>query len=295
MAAGVAVAIAASALAAAEPAQRDYATPEQAVDALVAAVRVNDQRELLQILGPGGEKLIHSGDRVADREARQRFITAFDASHRVQVEGDSAAALIIGTEDWSLPIPVVKQGERWHFDTAASAQKIIDRRVGRNELNVIEVCRAYVIAQREYAAARRAAGAPREYAQRLQSSPGQRDGLFWEAAAGETPSPFGPLMAKARAQGYADQDHAPYHGYFYRILPRQGAHAPGGARDYVVDGHMTKGFALLAFPARWADSGIMTFIVSQDGIVFQKNLGPDTADLAAAITEYDPDPSWTVP
>jgi hypothetical protein len=299
MAAGVAVAIAASALAAAEPAQRDYATPEQAVDALVAAVRVNDQRELLQILGPGGEKLIHSGDRVADREARQRFITAFDASHRVQVEGDSAAALIIGTEDWSLPIPVVKQGERWHFDTAASAQKIIDRRVGRNELNVIEVCRAYVRAQREYASRDRPGNGLHEYAQKFESSAGQQDGLFWEAAASEEQSPLGPLVVSARAEGYGGEHHKgypqPYHGYVYRILKSQGEHAPGGARNYVVDGHMTGGFALLAFPAKWGDSGIMTFMVNQDGIVFQKNLGPDTAQLARGITQFDPDATWTTP
>jgi len=284
---------------AAQNSQREFATPEKAAAALVAAVRANDQPEILRILGADGEKLIHSGDTVADREGRQRFVTAYDEAHKVQVEGAGAATLIVGTQSWSLPIPIVKKADRWHFDTVASARKIIDRRVGRNELSVIEVCRAYVEAQREYASQDRLGNGLHEYAQKFESNPGRHDGLYWEAAAGEGQSPLGPLVVKARAQGYTDDDHgfepAPYHGYFYRILTRQGAHAPGGAKDYIAAGHMTGGFALLAFPARWGDSGITTFIVNRDGIVFQKNLGPQTAGLARQITEYDPDPSWATP
>ncbi len=284
---------------AAQNSQREFATPEKAAAALVAAVRANDQPEILRILGADGEKLIHSGDTVADREGRQRFVTAYDEAHKVQVEGAGTAALIVGTQSWSLPIPIVNKADRWHFDTVASVRKIIDRRVGRNELSVIEVCRAYVEAQREYASQDRLGNGLHEYAQKFESNAGRHDGLYWEAAAGEGQSPLGPLVVKARAQGYTDDDHgfepAPYHGYFYRILTRQGAHAPGGAKDYIAAGHMTGGFALLAFPARWGDSGITTFIVNRDGIVFQKNLGPQTAGLARQITEYDPDPSWATP
>jgi hypothetical protein len=279
--------------------QRDFATAEQAVDALVAALRRQDQPELLLILGPDGEKLIHSGDAVEDERGRERFVGAYDAAHRVEVEGADTATLIVGPENWPAPIPVVRRGERWHFDTDAAVQKILDRRVGRNELSVIEVCREFVTAQREYASEDRLGAGRHEYAQKFESSVGKHDGLYWETASGGPPSPFGPLVAKARAQGYSGDDRgfqpSPYHGYFYRILTRQGARAPGGARDYLVDGHMTAGFALLAFPARWGDSGIMTFVVNQDGIVFQKNLGPDTERLAREIAEYDPDPSWTTP
>jgi hypothetical protein len=299
IAAAVAVIGSACSTPAAASSERNFATPEQAVDALVAAMRREDQSELLLILGPDGEKLIHSGDAVADQRGRQRFVAAYDAAHRVEVDPSGTATLIVGSENWPLPIPVVRTGDRWRFDTVASVQKILDRRVGRNELSVIEVCRAYVAAQREYASEDRLGDGLHEYAQKFESSPGKHDGLHWDTAAGELQSPLGPLVAKARAQGYSSDDGgfqpSPYHGYFYRILTRQGAHAPGGAKDYLIDGHMTAGFALLAFPARWADSGIMTFLVNQDGIVFQKNLGSETDRLARAITEYDPDPSWTTP
>jgi hypothetical protein len=279
--------------------QLDFATAEQAVDALMAAERKNDSHAILRVLGPDGEKLVHSGDKVADREGRERFVKAYDAAHRIEFEGEGTATLVIGPENWPMPIPVVKQGDRWHFDTDASAQKIIDRRVGRNELNVIEVCRAYVAAQREYASEHTLANGLHEYARKFDSSRGKQDGLYWEVQAGQAESPLGPLVAKARAQGYGGEDHefhpSPYHGYFYRILTRQGPHAPGGAKDYLVNGHMTGGFALLAFPARWGDSGVMTFIVNQSGIVFQKNLGPDTKHLAREIKEYDPDSTWATP
>jgi Protein of unknown function (DUF2950) len=278
--------------------QKDFATPDAAAKALVDALRANDQPALLAILGPDGEKLIHSGDEVADLRGREHLVTAYDENHRVRVDHDTAA-LVVGSQNWSLPIPIVKKGTRWQFDTVASAQKIIDRRVGRNELSVIEVCRAYVQAQREYAAENPLGNPVKEYAQKFESGPDAHDGLYWEAEPSQPESPLGPLFAQARAHGYSGSEPGsaptPYHGYYYRILTRQGPHAPGGAKDYVVSGHMTAGFALLAFPARWGDSGIMTFIVNQDGIVFQKNLGADTAQLAQQITEYDPDSSWTTP
>jgi len=282
-----------------EAVQRNFATAQQAADALVSAVRNNDHSETVRILGADGDKLVRSGDEVADHEGRVRFLKAYDAAHRIDVERGTTAMLIVGSEHWPVPIPIVKQDGRWHFDTVASAQKIIDRRVGRNELNVIEVCRAYVSAQREYASADRLGTGVHEYARRFHSIEGQHDGLYWDAAAGEEQSPLGPLIASAQAEGYEGEQHTlyrtPYHGYYYRILTQQGAHAPGGAKDYVVNGYMTGGFALVAFPARWGDSGIMTFIVSKDGIVFQKNLGPDTELLAREINEFDPDSTWSTP
>lgn len=284
---------------AAEKAQQDFATAEQAAQALVGAMRSDDQAGLLRILGPSGEPLIRSGDEVADREARLRLVKAYDTAHRIELEGASRALMVVGAEQWSLPIPVVQQGERWHFDTDAGAQRILDRRVGRNELSVIRVCREYVAAQREYAARDRLGNGPGQFAQRFDSNAGKQDGLYWEAAPGEAPSPFGPLMAKARAEGYTAKDGldrpSPYHGYYYRILTRQGPHAPGGAKDYVIDRRMTGGYALLAYPAKWGDSGIMTFVVNQDGIVFEKNLGPETERLAREITAYDPDLNWATP
>jgi hypothetical protein len=276
--------------------QLDFASAEEAADTLIAAVRADDQRQLLRVLGPAGRKLIHSGDRVADREARQRLLGAYDTAHRVEPEGENNASLVLGAEEWSLPIPLVREGARWRFDTQASAQKIIDRRVGRNELNVIEVCRAYWAAQRQFAAHNPMTGKPGPYAARFESSPGRHDGLYWDAAPGEEPSPLGPLVARARAEGYAAKETKgrtePYHGYYYRILTGQGPHAPGGAKDYLVDGQLSGGFALIAFPAKWGDSGIMTFVINQSGIVFAKNLGPDTARIARRISQYDPDLSW---
>ncbi len=279
--------------------QETFALPERATDALIAAARTGDRAALLKVLGTDAEKLISSGDPVADRRARSLFLAAYDAAHALQSRGADEVILIVGKESWPLPIPLVRQGAVWRFDTAAGEKEILDRRVGRNELNVIEVCRTYVEAQREYAAEDRTGSGHLEYAQHLVSAPGKRDGLYWPASAGTPESPFGPLIARARAEGYFKQsmrDGArPYHGYYYKILKRQGPHAPGGARNYVVAGHLTGGFAMLAFPASYGDSGIMTFMVNQDGIVYQKDLGPRTTSLARNITEFDPDRSWKIP
>jgi hypothetical protein len=298
---------AADAAAHAEHHQRDFASPEVAVNTLVAAVRGDRLPELTRILGPSGQKLIRSGDPVADRQGRSRFVKAYDEAHRIERDaGGASATLILGKEQWPLPIPMVRQGARWRFDTEASAQKIIDRRVGRNELSVIEVCREFVAAQREYASQDRIGDRLLRYSAKFESTPGRRDGLYWEPGLGEAPSPLGPLFAQARTEGYPGVDPQdgkdglqPYHGYYYRILTRQGAHAPGGARDNAAGDAarvgLVGGFAMLAYPARWGDSGIMTFMVNQDGIVFEKNLGLETERLAEEINEYDPDLSWGTP
>lgn len=278
---------------------RSFTSPDAAAAALAAAAHANNARALVAILGSGSKKIVYSGDRVADKNGRALFATAYDALHKIESEGADKAILVVGKDEFPFPIPLVRHGTSWRFDTRAGAQEILDRRIGRNELNAIQVCRAYVEAQRDYATADRDNDHMREYAQHFMSSPSKHDGLYWPTEAGEPESPIGPLVANARAQGYGprpkgEKPHRPqpYHGYYYRILTQQGPHAPGGAMDYIVEGHMIGGFALIAYPAKWGDSGIMTFIVNQDGVVYQKNFGPRTAALARAITEYDPDPSW---
>jgi Protein of unknown function (DUF2950) len=281
---------------AAAPKPETFADPQKAADALVAAARDNDPAELLKIFGPAGKDLVTSGDPVADKDAHMRFVERYGKAEKITFNAAGNAMLVIGTEEWPFPIPLVKHGGVWHFDAAAGLQEILNRRIGRDELSTMEVCRVYVQAQREYAAGLTSEKKTAEYAQKIVSSPDLRDGLYWPVKDGEPQSPLGPQMAKARAEGYdstsQNVEREPYHGYFYKILTRQGAMAPGGARDYVIDGHMTGGFALIAFPAKYGDSGVMTFIVNQAGIVFQKNLGPNTATIAAGISEFNPDMTW---
>ena len=279
------------------PAEASFATPQQAVDALVSATRSGRTAVLARVLGPEGVSLIRSGDAVADRSARQRFVAAYDRRHHIELEGSGKAVLVVGAESWPMPIPLVHSASGWQFDTAAGREEILDRRIGRDELAVIQVCGAYVEAQREYAALAVHAGAGAEYAQHFMSRGGARNGLYWPTRAGEPESPLGPLVAQARAGGYSPgsgrgKPH-PYYGYYFHILTGQGPHAPGGAKSYLADGRMTGGFALLAYPATYGNSGIMTFMVSRDGIVFEKNLGPQTAAIAAKIELYDPDSSWS--
>jgi len=278
--------------------QETFSTPTAAIEALIAANRSNRIGKLHAILGPGSMNLIHSGDDVADGRARARFVAAYDEAHNIELDGDNKAVLVVGADNWPLPIPLVRQHNRWRFDTKIGAEEILNRRVGRNELTVIKVCRAYVVAQREYAARRLGPGGTAEYAQRFMSTAGKRDGLYWPVKSGEEESPLGPLVAEAQAAGYQPgTPHVkprPYYGYYFRILTRQGTIAPGGAQNYVANGQMTGGFALIAYPATYGDSGIMTFIVNQNGIVYEKNLGADTTDIASRITEFDPDPSWHV-
>lgn len=281
---------------AAAPRQMTFASPEAATDALVAASQAGKTTELEKILGPSGHKLIFSGDPIADREGRQTFAAAYAQKHEIDQASDSKATLIVSDDAWPFPIPLVKQGNAWRFDTKAGADEILNRRIGRNELNALEVTAAIVDAEQDYASKDRTGTGYLEYAQKFMSSPGKRDGLYWPATAGE-PSPIGPLVVSARAEGYgprgAHAKPAPYHGYFYRILTRQGKDAPGGARSYVVNGHMIGGFALVAFPAKYGDSGVMTFIVDQDGVIYEKNLGLNTATIAQKMTTFNPDASWT--
>jgi hypothetical protein len=283
-------------LLAAETEQKKFKSPEEAVKALVEAVKGNDTKGLMAIFGPSSKELIFSGDEVADKTGRGRFIKAFEEKNKLVYEGDKKVILIVGKDDWPMPIPLVKQGEAWLFNTKEGNDEILNRRIGKNELNAIQVCLAYVDAQREYALKDRDGDKVLEYAQKCVSTPGKKDGLYWEAKEGEKQSPMGPLMAKAVKEGYAHQKQdvnlAPYHGYYYKILKAQGKNAPGGAYSYVANGKMMGGFALVAHPAEYGNSGIMTFVVNQDGVVYQKDLGKGTEKIADAITEFDPDNTW---
>jgi hypothetical protein len=276
------------------PGQKSFESLDDAVNALIGAFRADDQKALLEILGPKGGPVISSGDKVADRAAYERFVAAYERKHRLE-GGGGKVVLYVGEDDFPLPIPLVPDGPRWFWDTNAGDDEILFRRIGRNELSTIQVCLAYVDAQREYYSRSRGAGIL-EYAQRLESTKGKRDGLFWQTAPGDKPSPLGPLVAEARAAGYTKPEpgkRMPYYGYLYRMLFAQGPAASGGAYDYLVKGHMIGGFALVAFPATYAVSGITTFIVNHDGIVYQKDLGPNTAQIANAMKTYNPDKTWT--
>jgi hypothetical protein len=274
-------------------AQQDYKTPQDAVAALVATARSGDQKTALTVLGRGGEDIISSGDKVSDDAVRARFVASYDAKHQITLDGDSKAVLVIGDNDYPFPIPMERNKDgTWSFDTEAGRVEILARRIGHNELDTIQTCLAYVDAQNEYATKDRGAGAG-VYAQRFISTPGNKDGLYWPTAQGEEESPLGELFAAATRQGYrAGEGRSPYRGYYYKILTRQGPEAVGGAVDYVVNGKMIGGFALVAYPAEYRNSGVMTFIVNHDGTILQKDLGRDTAKLAEAMTSFNPGPAW---
>ena len=281
------------AAAAAQTPQRFYPSAEEAASALVAAVKKHERAALPAILGPGSEKWITSGDTVADRALGERFVAAYEQKHAIQADGDARATLAIGPDDWPFAFPLVKSDKGWRFDTDAGKKELLARRIGENELAVINVMLAIVDAQRDYAAEDRNKDGVREYARKFASTPGRKDGLYWPTAAGQPQSPLGPLVTRAAGEGYAKSDQPrPYHGYRFRILKAQGAAAKGGALDYVVKGRMIGGFAAIAYPARYDNSGVMTFIVNHDGVVYEKDLGPDTAKLAAAITRFDPGTGW---
>jgi Protein of unknown function (DUF2950) len=274
--------------------QKSFESLDDAVNALVGAFRAADRKALVEILGPKGAPIVWSGDTVADRAAFQRFLAAYDRAHRLE-GGGGKVVLYVGDDDYPFPIPLVPDGPRWFWDTDAGDEELLYRRIGRNELATIQTCLAYVDAQREYYSRDRGAGIL-EYAQHLESTKGKRDGLYWPTRPGERPSPLGPLVAEARAAGYTRPEpgkRMPYHGYLYHLLLAQGPDAPGGAYDFVVKGHMIGGFALVAFPATYGVSGIVTFIVSHDGVVYQKDLGQKTAQLANAMKTYNPDKTWT--
>ena len=276
--------------------ENEFKSPSDAVQALVTAAKTGGDKELLSVLGPEAKELISSGDEVADRETRQSFLKAYEEQNRIEPDGDNFL-LVISKNDWPFPIPLVKKGDRWMFDTASGKEEILNRRIGKNELDTIQVLLAIVDAQREYAMADRDGDSLLEYARKLISEPGKKNGLYWPPQEGEEPSPIGEMLANAQEEGYASEDSLytpwPYHGYYYRILTAQGQNAPGGAYDYIVNGRMIGGFAVLAFPAAHNNSGVMTFIVNHDGVVYQKDLGENTLELAKDMTLYDPDDTWT--
>jgi len=281
---------------AADTDQQTFTSPGEAVKALAEATKGNNTKELLAILGPAGKELIFSGDKVADQAGRDRFVKAYEEMNKLVKENDQKIILHVGNGDWPFPIPIVKKGEYWLFDTIAGKEEILNRRIGRNELNAIQVCLAYVDAQRDYVLKDRNQYKVLEYAQRLISRKEEKNGLYWEVKEGEPQSPLGPLIAKAAKEGYSGEKpvgrRTPYHGYYYRILKSQGKNASGGEYDYVVNGKMIGGFALVAYPAEYGDSGIMTFIVNQDGVVYENNLGKETEKIAAAMKKFDPDKTW---
>ena len=277
--------------------QRDFASAEEAAGAFVAALRDHKEADLRAILGPEGDRVIESGDRYADRELHQRFVALYDEKHTIDQTNPGRAELDVGPDDWPMPIPLVENNGRWTFDTKAGAQAIVDRRIGRNELSAIRTLLACVDAQHDYFDRTKQAKGSGEYAVRLVSTPGRRDGLYWQTAEGEAESPLGPLIDAAQDAGYPGElvggKPIPYEGYYFRILKSQGPNGDGGARSYVQSGRMTGGFALIAWPAVFESTGIMTFIVGPDGDVYQKDLGRETARIAAAMTTFDPDLAWS--
>jgi len=276
-------------------AQRSFASPEEAIKALQAATAAKDKAALDEIFGPEFHNLL-TGDEVQDLNNAQKFAAAMAQGCNPLKEGEDKITLEVGTNNWPMPIPLVKAGGQWHFDTAAGKEEIINRHIGKDELHAIGVCRAYVTAQQQYAGSQPGTGGV-IYAKKFKSTPGKKDGLYWPAAENEPASPFGPLVAEAHAEGYVrntSKGPHPFHGYYFRVLTRQGAAATGGKMNYLDHGNLTKGFALVAYPEHWDQSGIMTFIVNQDGKVYQRSFGEKTSRIAAALKEYNPDSNWTL-
>src|ERR1035437_4092060 len=283
------------------PKQRLFATPQEAVQELIQAVKTADQEKLSAIFGPEREKLL-SGDAVEDANALKGFGERLGKGATLEKVDEAKYTLVVGEDRWPSPIPIVKEGRKWRFDTAAGLDEILSRRIGQSELSTIMTCRAYFVAQWEYYT--EALGTARDglavYAQHFISAPGTRDGVFWGVREGGKPSPLGSLIEQERAEGYIParsggggaRKRTPHQRDFFRILKSQGPHAPGGKFSYVINGNMIAGFALVAFPDKWGSSAVMTLIVNQQGRVYQKDLGPETAEIAAAMKEYEPDPTW---
>jgi hypothetical protein len=277
-------------------AQMSYESPQAAVQELVGALRANDEARIGKLLGPEGWRLVNSGDAVADQRVIAAFLAEFDKHHEVVVDG-GVATLVVGEGDWPMPIPIVSEAGAWRFDTEQGREEILARRIGDNELGAIAVCRAIADAQHDFAEMNaNSAGELRIYAQKFASSKGARDGLYWEAAAGEPQSPLGPLVAEAVEDGYGSptRERRPFYGYYYRMLTEQGPSAPGGARSYVEGGRMTHGFAAIAWPSAYDVSGVMTFMINDQGVLYQRDLGADTARIAATMAAFDPGEGWIV-
>ena len=278
-------------LAGAQVQHQSFDTPQAAVEAFAAALERGDTAALAGLLGPGSESLVSSGDAVQDAADRKEFLDAYRTRSAIVEDGKDRRTLVIGGNDWPFPVPLLARGGRWMFDGAAGVDELIYRRIGSNELGAIAVCRGFVEAQNEYASEGRDGDPAGIYAMKLLSDEGRQNGLYWPTAAGDPPSPAGEFVANAAAEGYR-RDPVAYHGYRYRMLYRQGGNAAGGARDYFEDGLLTQGFALVAWPAEYGVSGIMTFVVNQDGDVFQRDLGTDTEARVAAMSAFDPDRGW---
>jgi hypothetical protein len=294
-------------------AQATYASPDQALQALVTAAKDKDRAALAKIFGPEYDQLL-SGDEVEDNKDLAEFASAVQASAQLQKVNDNKYTITVGKDNWPTPVPLVQKDGKWLFDTKAGLEEVINRRVGENELSAMATCRAYAVAQWEYyTEGDWDHDSVAEYAQKLISTSGAHNGLYWETSEDDKPSPLGKLIAAAQAEGYGPNaaatgttgkggsdkekeapeiDRAPYHGYYFKILTRQGPHAPGGKYSYIINGNMIAGYALVAYPDKWGNSGVMTFIINQQGRVYEKNLGPHTARLASAMAEYNPDPSW---
>jgi hypothetical protein len=270
--------------------QKTFSSAEEASNALVKAAQSNDEKAMLDILGPDGKQIVSSGDEAEDASSRANFVQRYEQMHRLVKEPDGTTTLYIGAENWPTPIPLVNKGNSWYFDTEAGSKEILYRRIGENEVSTVRVCQELVAAEKEYYSTDH-----NEYAQTIFSKQGQRDGLYWKAPEGETQSPIGPLVASAFAGSHGDNQDgtpAPFRGYYYRILSRQGKNGPGGAKNYAVNGKMTEGFAFVAYPAEYGSSGVMTFIVNEDGVVYQQDLGRKTEVLAKGMREYNPGPKW---
>jgi Protein of unknown function (DUF2950) len=274
-------------------AQQSFKSPEEAAEALANATKDNWPKGVSKVLGSDADEIVSSGDKVADETMREKFLSAYETKHDIKKEGDDKAVMIIGKDDYPFPIPLARKGAAWKFDTAAGRLEVLYRRIGRNEINAIKACLAYVDAQNEYADKDRTGAGVATYAQRIVSRPGKKDGLYWPAVPGEEESPLGELVAHATSEGYAvDAGRIPYHGYYYKILTRQGPMAAGGEVDYIVHGKMIGGFALVAYPAEYGNSGVMTFLVNYSGTVFQKDLGERTERIAERMTSFNPDQTW---
>lgn len=276
------------------PLGQGFASPQEAVAALVATVREYDTKMAMAILGPDAEEIIFSGDEVEGKEGAADFIIKYDEKHRLEMIDQTSATLIIGKDDWPFAIPVVKSGESWFFDVAAGKEEMLNRRIGENELNVIQVMQAYVEAQLEYASKDRDGDGVREFAQQIKSNEGKQNGLFWPVKEGDEISPLGSFIAEAASEGYAvnSSKSQPYHGYYYKVITRQGENAPGGAYDYVVNGNMILGFGLIAYPAKYGASGIMTFFVNQEGVVYEVDLGEKTVEIVNKKIKYNLEKSY---
>jgi hypothetical protein len=279
-----------------KPSPSVFASPDAAGNALLEAAKSGDQNAVLAIFGPESKEIIFSGDAVQDKTTIDAFVAAYQQMHRWRKMPDDGQILLIGADNFAFPIPLKKNGAgQWFFDTVAGKHEILARRIGRNELAVIDVCGALADAQAEYFSERHDDGSTNHYALKFISDSGQQNGLYWQSPEGQPKSPLGPLVAFANQEGYkADPNsHTAFHGYYFQMLNRQGSHAQGGARDYVVDGKMVGGFAFVAYPAQYGNSGVMTFIINQDGVLFQKDLGKTTTETATAMSEFDPGDGWS--